>query len=137
MGKARLYTYAESPVKLVHGKPDDPRMAAGYVAGMPGVNAAVRARAELGALVAEAVLESHVSDQKRTSRPRIVLVKGDRTDYHINMIVEADGDEEDALAAAYSIEYGRGGYTDSKGRRQPPAQGTLALTTALAAMGGF
>lgn len=133
---AKLYTYAEAPVPGLVRKPKDKHMAAGYVAGMAGVNNAVRARAELGLLVAQLVLDGHVSDQMRSSHPTIRLFKGDRTDYHIVLEVEADG-EEAAQAAAYSIENGRQSYIDSKGRRQPATSGVHALRTALEAMGGI
>lgn len=134
---ARLYTYAESPVPGLVRKPQDPRMAMGYVAGMPGVGAVVHARALVGLAAAQAVLAAHPSNQERTSNPEVHLVKGDRTDWHIEMTVQTDGDDEGALAAAFSIEYGRGGYVDSKGRRQKAAQGVGALRAAMAAMGGF
>ena len=137
---AELYTYAQAPVKgLVRGQGSDKRMAAAYVAGLPEVNAAVKIKAMIGAEVASEVLAFHSSGQRRSSRPRIELVKGDRTDWHINMVVDFDGDEPaDAWVIGWAIEYGRNGYYDSLGRYQRAAQGVGALTAAMVAMGaGF
>lgn len=136
----KLYTYAESPVRGLVRKPRDPFMAAGYVAGLPGVGRVVHERALAGAEAARLVLYHHVSEEEqgRSHFPRIAVEKGDRTDWHINMYVSVTDKEtdEDALAAAWSIEYGRFGYRDRLGRQQPATQGIGALTTALAVMWG-
>lgn len=132
MGHARLYTYAEAPVRTVR-VPQDPFMAAGYVAGLPGVQAVVRSAAVTATSIARSVLAAHHDgDQERSSRPRIKMVRGDRTDYHVLLEVEAEGDPE---AAAVAIEFGRGEYTDRLGRRQPAMQGVYALNAALDVMG--
>ena len=133
MGKVRLYTYAEAPVALVRTSPKDPFMAAGYVAGLAGVQQHVRAVARIGYGVAKAVLAEHKggATQDRSSRPHIELVRGQRTDWHINLVVEADGDP---ITAALSIEYGRGEYVDKLGRRQPAMEGIGALQAAWSVM---
>ena len=133
MGSVRLYTYAEAPVPLVRKSPKDPFMAAGYVAGLAGVQRHVRAVAGIGYGVAKAVLAAHKGPptQDRSSRPHIELVRGERTDWHINLVVEATGDPE---AAAVAIEFGRGEYVDSKGRRQPAMAGIGALQAAWSVM---
>ena len=136
MSHSRLYTYGEKATRTIY-PPQDPFMAAGYAAGLPGVRAAVKARAEIGAAVARSVLAAHQSGQDRSSDPKIKVVAGDRTDYHVLLEVRAQGGKGDPdLAAAYSIEYGRRSYVDSKGRRQPATHGVYALTSALVAMGG-
>lgn len=132
MGSVRLYTYAEAPVPLVRKSPKDPVMAAGYVAGLPGVQQHVRAVARIGYGVAKAVLAAHKggATQDRSSHPHIELVRGERTDWHINLVVEA----EDPIIAALSIEYGRGEYVDTLGRKQPAMEGIGALQAAWAVM---
>lgn len=137
MGSVRLYTYAEAPVALVRNTPKDPHMAAGYVAGLPGVQSVVRAVAKIGYGVAKAVLaEAQQGDkQDRSSRPHIELVRGERTDWHINLVVEA----EDPIRAALSVEYGHGEYVDSKGRTQrstKPGVGALRAAFAVMAVAG-
>ena len=127
----RLYTYAEAPVPGLVRTPKDVYMAAGYVAGLPGVRERVRLRAELGASYANAVLDQHHSGKANSAHPHVVVKKGDRTDYHVVMMVDTDGDDEAALAAAYSIEYGH------RGRGGEVVGGLYPLTIAYAAMGGF
>jgi hypothetical protein len=118
----------------------------GYVADFPQVKAAVNKVATQLALVAGAQLNRFHSDQKRSSNPRIEVVQGFRSDVYVLLVAGPEGKspkegaarskrDERGLAAAWSIEYGRLGYWDKKGRWQPPAPGTGALHAALAAVG--
>jgi hypothetical protein len=103
------------------------------------------------AAVAASVLNPRVSDQKRTMKPRIEVVRGDRTDWYVLLVVGGDygqipsfdtgttdsslnKTEQAALGAAWSIEYGRRSYVDSTGKRQPTVQGIGALRAALSSV---
>ncbi|MGW3569073.1 DUF5403 family protein [Streptomyces sp. NPDC000941] len=85
------------------------------VARMPGVKAAVRARANRIAARARANLGEHRAE----GDSRIEVTRG-RTDVVVSLVD----------AAALSIEYGRDAYTNRNGQRVGPMQGLYVITRA-------
>ncbi|MFE3220242.1 DUF5403 family protein [Streptomyces antimycoticus] len=85
------------------------------VARMPGVKAAVRARANRIAAKACANLGEH-----RAEGDARIEVKRGRTDVVVSLVD----------VAALSIEYGRAAYTNRAGRRVGPMQGLYVITRA-------
>ncbi len=141
-----LYPKRGSAYQMKTRAPEYADVMSAYVADFPQVKAAVSKVATGMALVASAQLARFDSGgQKRSSNPRIELSEGDRSDMFVLLVVGPEGSprqgeatskkDERGLAAAWSIEYGRLGYTDRKGRYQPAAPGAGPLHAALAAVG--
>ncbi len=137
--------------RVKRGQPEGTYILESIWAEHPHVQNVARGIAYRMGAIAAATLAAHPSDQGRSLNPRIEVVQGDRTDWHVLMVVGGspgqlpsfdsgmtDADLSDgeatALAAAWSIEYGRRSYNDKTGKRQPTTQGIGALRAALSSV---
>lgn len=135
--------YARLP-PLVRGAPASRYLGDVYTSGDADVTAKVRSIAYRLGGIAQAILTAEHGGQERSSNPRIEVRQGDRTDWHVLLVTggdssglsltEDDNEGNSMLAGALSIEYGRRGYTDSKGRKVAPWGGISPLHRAMAVM---
>jgi hypothetical protein len=134
-------------VRWKQGPPQTPDIASAIWPDHPKVAAKVEGYAKVMGAVATSALaryDKNVESDWESANPRIEVVEGDRTDWHVMLVVGPAGlpsldapanGVDPGLAAAFSIERGRNGYTDKKGRKHPPREGAGALMIALWSVG--